>query len=64
MQEYTIFVWEGLFMFTFVWDKNHVTIVVEAEFQKVNKDLHPENIFFLLKGILIVPKLNAVLLSK
>ena len=64
MQEYTIFVWEGLFMFTFVWDKNHVTIVVEAEFQKVNKDLQPENTFFLLKGIFIVPKLNAVILSK
>ena len=51
-------------MFTLAWDKNHVTIVVEPEFQKVNKELHLENNLFLLKGIFIVPKLNAVFLSK
>ena len=48
-------------MFTFVWDKNHVTIVVYAENQKINKDPHLENTLYLFKGIFIVTKFNAVI---
>ena len=48
-------------MFTFVRDKNQVTIVVYAENQNISKDPHIENTLYLFKGVFIVTKFDAVI---
>ena len=49
-------------MFTFVREKNHVTIIGWPENQNIDKDPHLESTLFAINGTFIVPKFNTATL--